>query len=235
MDAIALLSGSIFIFRREYVWRLNQNFELQKDYPARIHDQFTNLSHSIQHIDAAYERDSDRSIVLFSGMYRLVFLTKSYDSTEYSKMYTFPKCNDSPAGRSYWIQDSNGVIGSSPLPITDFGFDASVNKINAAFVLNATNATYLFAGSKYIRINDDCGQARFDMPRNISDFKGLPNNLNGAITLNDGERVHFFKGNLYWLYDSKHFNLKANYPRRISTNLLHCPRTSTCRQRKTHS
>lgn len=138
----------------------------------------------------------------------------------------------SHVGKSYWIQDDKGHIDVSPQPITNFGFDESVQRIDAAFVLNAIDSVYLFAGSKYIRCDNCNGQINKNVLGNISEFDGLPNNLDAAIALDDGAQVQFFKGNLYWLYDSKHFNLKANYPRRISSNLLRCPRRSMCHPRK---
>lgn len=64
-NAVASLRGEIFIFKNEYVWRLNENFRLGN--PIRLHGIFTDIPHYVRYIDAAYERKTDGSIILFHG------------------------------------------------------------------------------------------------------------------------------------------------------------------------
>lgn len=64
-DAVASLRGEIFIFKNEYVWRLNENFWPCN--PNRLNEIFTDIPHYVRYIDAAYERKTDGSIILFHG------------------------------------------------------------------------------------------------------------------------------------------------------------------------
>lgn len=45
-------------------------------YPIQFKDIFTNIPSYVQHIDAAYEREADGSIILFHGEFQIyVFYT----------------------------------------------------------------------------------------------------------------------------------------------------------------
>lgn len=131
-------------------------------------------------------------------------------------------------GRMYWTHDGEKLVGINPQPIADLYFISNTTKIDGAFALNTSNETYLFAGTKYVHFPNQTGATNL---RDISDFRGLPNNLDAAITLKDN-KMYFFKGNLYWRYDDK-LNLEVGYPKRISTNFFKCPRIKCQNMRKT--
>ncbi|XP_055982844.1 vitronectin isoform X1 [Sorex fumeus] len=78
--------------------------------------------------------------------------------------------------------------------------------IDAAFTrINCQGKTYLFKGSQYWRFED--GVLDPDYPRDISEgFHGIPDNVDAALALpahsyTGRERVYFFKGKQYWLYE----------------------------------
>ncbi|MCQ7614261.1 hemopexin repeat-containing protein [Salmonella enterica] len=78
--------------------------------------------------------------------------------------------------------------------------------IDAAFTrINCQGKTYLFKGSQYWRFED--GILDPDYPRAISEgFHGIPDNVDAALALpahsySGRERVYFFKGKRYWLYE----------------------------------
>ncbi|XP_054987263.1 vitronectin isoform X2 [Sorex araneus] len=78
--------------------------------------------------------------------------------------------------------------------------------IDAAFTrINCQGKTYLFKGSQYWRFED--GVLDPGYPRDISDgFHGIPNDVDAALALpahsyTGRERVYFFKGKQYWLYE----------------------------------
>lgn len=71
-DAVALLRGEIFIFKNEYVWRLDERYRIQSGYPILFREIFVNLDPEVKKIDAIYER-SDSAIVIFSGNQYWVF------------------------------------------------------------------------------------------------------------------------------------------------------------------
>lgn len=66
-DAIALLRGEMFIFKNEFLWRLTDKYRIAPGYPIQFREIFTNIPSYVTHIDAAYERKTDSSIVLFHG------------------------------------------------------------------------------------------------------------------------------------------------------------------------
>lgn len=66
-DAVALLRGEIFIFKNEYLWRLTDEYRIASGYPIKINEIFTGIPDEVDRIDAAYERKTDGSIILFHG------------------------------------------------------------------------------------------------------------------------------------------------------------------------
>lgn len=62
------MRGEIFIFKNEYVWRLNDEFQVMPGYPIRLNGMFQGIPSYVKNIDAAYERKSDGAIVLFHGI-----------------------------------------------------------------------------------------------------------------------------------------------------------------------
>lgn len=67
-DAVALLRGEIFIFKNEFVWRLDERYRIIPGYPIPFNEIFTQIPDNIRRIDAAYERKTDGSIILFTGL-----------------------------------------------------------------------------------------------------------------------------------------------------------------------
>lgn len=90
-------------------------------------------------------------------------------------------------------------------------------------VWSKNDRTYLFAGSKFIRFNEETRQIDNNYPANIADkWRGIPNNIDAAISVENG-KTYFFKGNLYWLYNNHWIRPERGYPRRASTIWLGCP------------
>ncbi|EFA10593.2 Matrix metalloproteinase-16-like Protein [Tribolium castaneum] len=65
-DAVAVLRDQIFIFKEQYLWRLDDLSRIVPGYPISISQMFPDLPKSVKKVDAAYERP-DGMIVLFSG------------------------------------------------------------------------------------------------------------------------------------------------------------------------
>lgn len=58
-------------------------------------------------------------------------------------------------------------------------------------------------------------------PKPIEKWRGLPENLDGALTLADGNS-YFFKGKYYWQFNNEFIRPEKGYPRKISTLLPLC-------------
>ncbi|XP_045475029.1 matrix metalloproteinase-17-like isoform X2 [Harmonia axyridis] len=65
-DAVANLRGEIFIFKDEYIWRLQDLNRRVSGYPVLMRHMFQYLPENIKKIDAAYQR-SDGNMILFTG------------------------------------------------------------------------------------------------------------------------------------------------------------------------
>lgn len=159
-------------------------------------------------------------------------------------------------GNQYWAFDGNDFIDDSPRPISDYGFDENVAKIDAAMVWSKNDRTYLFAGEQFIRFDELTKRIdNNNYPANITDkWRGIPNNIDAATSVANGEmwmklfsvefhlkknthfistgKTYFFKGNLYWLYNNYWIRPERGYPRRASTIWLGCP--LQLRQRNQH-
>lgn len=66
-DAVGTLRGDVFIFKGDYVWRLNSKLKSFDGYPIQWRDLFTSLPDDVKQIDAVYERAADSAIIIFSG------------------------------------------------------------------------------------------------------------------------------------------------------------------------
>ena len=51
----------------QHLWRLSQRGHIQKGYPVMFNQFFWMLPRNITHIDAIYQRETDGSIVIFTG------------------------------------------------------------------------------------------------------------------------------------------------------------------------
>lgn len=124
-------------------------------------------------------------------------------------------------GKKYWVFDGYRFIDNSPKPISDYGFDECVSKIDAALVWSKNWRTYLFAGTQFVRFDEKSRQIDANYPANISDkWRGVPNNVDAAISVTSG--TYFFKGNLFWSFNNHLIITVRGYPRRASTIWLGC-------------
>lgn len=77
-DAVSVIRGEAFIFKGRYLWRLNDKFRIKEGYPVTINKIFRDFPND-KVIDAAYERDSDSAIVLFSGAIHVWYSLMQYN------------------------------------------------------------------------------------------------------------------------------------------------------------
>ncbi|KAK3919707.1 Matrix metalloproteinase-16, partial [Frankliniella fusca] len=71
-DAVAVIRRQTFFFKGKYFWRFEEGSILE-DYPVQIDVFWVGLPKNLTHIDAVYERNSDRNIVFFIGKKYYVF------------------------------------------------------------------------------------------------------------------------------------------------------------------
>lgn len=128
----------------------------------------------------------------------------------------------SNVGKQFWVFDGYDFIENSPQPISGYGFDESVGKVDAAMTWSKNERTYLFSGAQFIRYDEEHHRTDENYPKNISEkWHGIPNNID-AVTSLPNEKTYFFKGDLYWLYNNHWIRPERGYPRRTSINWFGC-------------
>ncbi|XP_069673369.1 matrix metalloproteinase-25-like [Periplaneta americana] len=190
-DAISVLRGELFIFKQEYMWRLSRRGEVQEGYPVPFRQLFWKLPNDIVKIDAIYQRDTDGSIILFTG-------------------------------NKYWVYNGDNFIEGSPRPLTDFGLPPFLDKIDAAIVWGKNGKTFLYSKDMYWRYNDTTQKMDPGYPHNIERWRGVPPNLDAAMTWTDGF-TYFFKGRLFWRFDNTLIKTDDHYPLPASQHWIGCP------------
>ncbi|XP_048508022.1 72 kDa type IV collagenase-like isoform X1 [Athalia rosae] len=198
-DAISVFRTELFVFKGEYVWRLSSRGVIMDGYPAKFRQLFWQLPENIRRIDAAYQREYDGSIILYSG-------------------------------NQYWIHDGYSLIEGSPRPLTDYGIDEAVDRIDAVQVWGKNDEIYLYRGEKFWRFNETSHTLDAGYPRNIRSWRGVPPNIDAAMTWLDGQ-TYFFKGKLFWKFDNHLIKTDSHYPLSAPQYWLGCPEQQDTVQR----
>lgn len=125
-------------------------------------------------------------------------------------------------GKMFWVFDGYNFIENSPRSISEYGFDESIQKVDAALVWSKNGRTYIFSGMKYTRFDEDRHSVDHGYPKEINEkWHGIPNNLDAAVSMTN-EKTYFFKGDLYWLFNDHWLHPQNGYPRRTSISWLGC-------------
>ena len=102
-------------------------------------------------------------------------------------------------GSRFYQMNESGVVENSSMAISSKwiklpeGIDAAFNYLN--------NKTFFFKGSKYWRYSN--GSMDEDYPKEIEvGFPGVPDSIDAVTTLSNDEVIYFFKGDLFWTFDS---------------------------------
>jgi len=136
-------------------------------------------------VDAGYRRIKDKKLVLFSGSW-------------------------------YTVVNNESIIDRYSISIEKLGFPSSVKKVDAALIFGPYRNTYFFVGDKYWRYNEKNMAMDAGYPKEISSvWKGVPSNVDAAITWKNG-RTYFFKGNKYYRINTRTASVEDGYPKSIS-------------------
>ena len=107
--------------------------------------------------------------------------------------------------RSLYWRYSNQTQDEGYPKLISKGFDGIPDNIDAAFVWSGNGKIYFFKGSDYWRFDpDQSPPVRSSYPRPISNWNGLPDNLDAALLYRNGFS-YFFKGNDYWRFNDRAF------------------------------
>ncbi|KAL4623711.1 matrix metalloproteinase-19-like [Arapaima gigas] len=126
-------------------------------------------------------------------------------------------------GRTYFLK------GDKVWRYTNFQLDHSFPKkltnipsnLDAALYLDTNKRLYFFKGSEYWQWDELDSTSLRGYPRPMSQlFKGVPPNLNAALTWTNG-KTYFFKGDQYWRV-SKQMVAESGYPLSTQEHWMQC-------------
>jgi len=114
-------------------------------------------------------------------------------------------------GSQYWRFTNTSPDPDYPKDISK-GFDGIPDNIDAAFVWSGNGKIYFFKGPKYWRFDpDQRPPVKSSYPRPISNWEGIPDDIDDALQYTNGY-TYFFKKGSYWRFDDRAFRVDIGDP-----------------------
>lgn len=115
-------------------------------------------------------------------------------------------------GSEYWRVSNMTVDLHYPKPISK-GFAGIPNDIDAAFVWSGNGKIYFFKNDKYWRFEPTQRPPVREglYPKDISNWEGIPNNIDDALQYSNGF-TYFFKNGQYWRFNDRAFRIDTADP-----------------------
>jgi len=165
-------------------------------------------------VDESYPRDISTDWDGLTGNIDGAFTWKN------GKTYIFSR-------NRYWRFTDQKMDSGYPKLISK-GFDGIPNSIDAAFVWSGNGLIYFFKNGDYYRFNpEERPPVRDSYPKPISNWEGIPDNIDDALKYTNGY-TYFFKDGEYWRFDDRSFKVdKANpsFPRKAGVWWFGCSST----------
>ncbi|XP_012278476.1 matrix metalloproteinase-14 isoform X2 [Orussus abietinus] len=113
-------------------------------------------------------------------------------------------------GSKYWRYVGKRMDGSYPKDISE-GFTGIPDNIDAATVWTGNGKIYFYKGTKFWRFDPaQRPPVKSTYPKLISNWEGLPDNLDAALTYNG--YTYFFKGSAYYRFNDRAFSVDVADP-----------------------
>ena len=104
-------------------------------------------------------------------------------------------------GAMYWRFTAIGQMDEEYPKLIREGFADIPDNVDAAFVWPVNNKIYFFKGSQYWKFDPDQSPPMdSSYPKPISNWDGVPNNIDSAMQYSNG-KTYFFKGGKYYRFD----------------------------------
>jgi len=133
-------------------------------------------------------------------------------------------------GSQYWRLTGSTVDSGYPKDISN-GFEGIPSNIDAVFVWSGNGKIYFFKGSQYWRF--DPGQKppiKSSYPKSISNWDGIPDNIDDVIHYSNGF-TYFFKKGFYYRFNDATFSVsksaQPSYPRPMGYWWFGCPESQS--------
>ena len=109
-------------------------------------------------------------------------------------------------GGQYWRFTDGQMDKNYPKDINK-GFDGVPSNLDAAFVWSGNGKIYFFKGARYWRFDPKKRPpVRKNYPRPISNWEGIPDDIDDAIQYTNGN-TYFFKRGQYYRFDDRSFRV----------------------------
>ncbi|XP_052838991.1 matrix metalloproteinase-14 isoform X2 [Drosophila gunungcola] len=114
-------------------------------------------------------------------------------------------------GTQYWRYQGRQMDGVYPKEISE-GFTGIPDHVDAAMVWGGNGKIYFFKGSKFWRFDPaKRPPVKASYPKPISNWEGVPNNLDAALKYTNGY-TYFFKGSQYYRFHDARFAVDSATP-----------------------
>ncbi|XP_043070505.1 stromelysin-3 isoform X1 [Drosophila grimshawi] len=114
-------------------------------------------------------------------------------------------------GTQYWRYQGTQMDGAYPKEISE-GFTGIPDHLDAAMVWGGNGKIYFFKGSKFWRFDPSKRPpVKATYPKPISNWEGVPNNLDAALRYTNGY-TYFFKGDKYYRFHDARFAVDTATP-----------------------
>ncbi|XP_017838083.1 matrix metalloproteinase-14 isoform X2 [Drosophila busckii] len=114
-------------------------------------------------------------------------------------------------GTQYWRYHGSQMDGAYPKEISE-GFTGIPDHLDAAMVWGGNGKIYFFKGSKFWRFDPaKKPPVKASYPKPISNWEGVPNNLDAALRYTNGY-TYFFKGDKYYRFHDARFAVDTATP-----------------------
>ncbi|XP_076254161.1 matrix metalloproteinase 1 isoform X12 [Rhynchophorus ferrugineus] len=114
-------------------------------------------------------------------------------------------------GSKYWRYKGRKIDGDYPKDISE-GFSGIPNNIDTAMVWSGNGKIYFFKGSKFYRFDPtQKPPVPKTFPKPISNWEGIPDNLDAAFQWTNGY-TYFYKAGAYYRFNDRAFAVDATTP-----------------------
>ncbi|XP_049547028.1 matrix metalloproteinase-14 isoform X3 [Anopheles darlingi] len=114
-------------------------------------------------------------------------------------------------GTKYWRYQGRQVDGDYPKDISD-GFTGIPDHLDAAMVWGGNGKIYFYKGSKFWRFDPlKRPPVKSTYPKPISNWEGVPNNIDAALQYTNGY-TYFFKDDKYYRFNDRTFTVDQSDP-----------------------
>ncbi|XP_058053463.1 matrix metalloproteinase-14 isoform X1 [Anopheles bellator] len=114
-------------------------------------------------------------------------------------------------GTKYWRYQGRQIDGEYPKEISE-GFTGVPDHLDAAMVWGGNGKIYFYKGSKFWRFDPlKRPPVKSTYPKPISNWEGVPNNLDAALQYTNGY-TYFFKDDKYYRFNDRTFTVDQSDP-----------------------